>query len=181
MKSKISSFFILLLLIVSIPIWSDNPPQLTVQPAPEYDYIFGIVELGQVAEKEMYIMNTGQGILSGSVVLENSEEGTTGEEEKVFFISGDTNFSLFENQSAVVKIRFIPIKAKEYQGKLKVVASENQSAEITLKGTGNKPPKAYYLFGCGQTQGEKVGYYTDLLVMLFVVLFLSIRIRRVVN
>ncbi len=181
MKNKISYFYIILLLIIPLQLWSDNPPQLTIQPAPGYDYIFGIVELGKMAEKEMYIINTGQGILSGSVTLENPKQGTTGEEEKVFFLSGTTNFSLFENQSTVVKIRFVPIKSKEYQGKIKVVASEGQSAEITLKGTGNKPPKAYYLLGCGKTQGAKYGYHVDLIVILIVVLLLFTKMRRAIN
>lgn len=181
MKNKISCFYIILFFIIPLQLWSDNPPQLTIQPAPGYDYIFGIVELGKMAEKEMYIINTGQGILSGSVTLENPKLGTTGEEEKVFFLSGDTNFSLFENQSAVVKIRFVPIKAEEYQGKLKVVASEGQSAEILLKGMGNKPPKAYYLFGCGKMQGSNASYYVDLIIMLIVVSVLSIRIRRAIH
>ncbi len=178
MKKKVASFFICLFFIIPIKLWSDNPPHLTIQPAPGYDYIFGIVELGKIAEKEIYIINTGQGILSGSVALENPKQEATGEEEKVFFLSGDTSFSLFENQSAIVKIRFAPIKAKEYQGKIKIVASENQSAEISLKGIGNKPPKAYYLFGCGKTQGDKNTYLLDFFIVLFSVLFLFTKMRK---
>ncbi|MGC8737999.1 MAG: hypothetical protein ACP5UA_05045 [Candidatus Hydrogenedens sp.] len=173
---------IILLILLAIPfqLWSDNPPILTIQPAPQYDYIFGFVEVGKIAEKEMYIINTGQGVLSGSVTLENEEQNNS-DNEKVFFISGDTNFSLFANQSAVVKIQFIPLKAKEYQGKLKVVASENQSAEITLKGVGNKPPKAYYIFGCGQSSGSKISYCMDFIVILFTSLFLTLRKIEITN
>lgn len=168
------STFIVILLAIQLQLRADNPPVLTIQPSPQYDYIFGFVEVGKIAEKEMYIINTGQGILSGSVTLENAAQNDSNN-EKVFFISGDTNFSLFENQSAVIKIKFMPLKAKEYQGKLKVVASESQSAEITLKGIGNKAPKAYYLFGCGQSSENKMSYYMDFVVILFAIFFLTTR------
>jgi hypothetical protein len=35
-----------------------------------------------------------------------------------------------------------------------VFASENQNAEITLKGTGKKAQKSYYLFGCGEIDSK---------------------------
>lgn len=176
MKNMIFIFMsVLATVLIPIQVWADNSPILTIQPAPEYDYVFGFVEPGKVAEKEMHIINTGQGILSGSVTLENPKQETTGEEEKVFFLSGDTNFSLFENQSAVVKIQFVPIKAKEYQGKIKVVASENQSAEITLKGVGKKPPKDYYLLGCGSVQKKNNLYHIDIVIVLFLIIFLCRR------
>lgn len=172
--------FIAIFIAVHIQLWADNLPVLTIQPAPQYDYVFGFVEIGKVAEKEMYIINTGRGILSGAVTLENTGQNDSNN-EKVFFISGDTNFYLFENQSAVVKIRFVPLKAKEYEGKLKVVASEGQSAEITLKGIGNKAPKAYYLFGCGRSYENKISYYMDFVVILFTILFLAARGRKITN
>jgi hypothetical protein len=179
---KYSGIFIFL--IVSLTVWSDEPPILTIQPAPEYEYIFGFVEIGKSAEKEMYIINTGKGILSGSVILEDTEQSSSSsgsKEEQVFFLSGDTNFTLFENQSAVVKIQFVPLKAKEYQGKVKVFASENQSAEITLKGIGNKPPKGYYLLGCGMHPEGNVSYITDLGLMLLLILLLSLRTKKLMN
>jgi len=172
--------FIFILLSIQSQLWPDNPPVLTIQPSPQYDYVFGFVEVGKMSEKEMYIINTGQGILSGSVTLENTEQSNSND-EKVFFITGDTNFSLFENQSAVIKIKFMPLKAKEYQGKLKVVASEGQSAEITLQGIGIKAPKAYYLFGCGQSSENKMSYYIDFVSILLTILFLATRKKEITN
>lgn len=153
---------------------ADNLPILTIQPAPEFEYLFGIVELGNTAEKEMRIINTGQGILSGSVDLEKPTSNE-GEIEEVFFISGDINFSLLSNQSAIVKIKFAPKKEKEYQGKIKVFASENQSAEINLKGMGKKAQKSYYLFGCGETDSnieKSTRYAIDAIFILLTFIFL---------
>jgi hypothetical protein len=64
-------FFVFCLSAFEIGVWAtNNLPILTIQPAPDFEYLFGVVELGQTAEKEMRIINTGQGILSGSVNLE---------------------------------------------------------------------------------------------------------------
>jgi len=175
-------FFVFCLSAFEIGVWAtDNLPILTIQPAPDFEYLFGVVELGQTAEKEMRIINTGQGILSGSVNLEKPTS-SEGKEEEVFFISGDINFSLLANQSAIIKIRFVPQKEKEYQGKIKVFASENQNAEITLKGTGKKAQKSYYLFGCGEIDSKTDIYskYADgiFVLMTFLLLLMGRRVNR---
>jgi len=164
-------------------LWCENPPVLKIQPAPEYEYIFGFVEVGETIEKEMYIINAGQGILSGSVIVDDTSQSSSNDkEEKVFSISGDINFSLFENQSAIIKIQFTPLKAKEYQGKLKIVASEGQSAEVALKGIGNKQNKVYYIFGCGERDFKKgIFCCSDYIVLLLLIFFLSKRKKVLVN
>ncbi len=170
-----SLFFIFFLLTALMKTWANDLPVLTIQPAPEFEYLFGIVELGQTVEKEMHIINTGQGILSGSVNLEKSVSNEGEKEEEVFFISGDINFSLLSNQSAIVKIKFVPQKEKEYQGKIKVFASENQNTEIILKGMGKKAQKSYYLFGCGETKFDierSARYAIDAIFTLLTFLFL---------
>ncbi len=179
MKRRFTFFGITFLsFIICIQLWSEDLPELTVEPAPDYDLSFGITEVGKSVEREVHLINTGKGILAGSVTIENPKQSSTNEEEKVFFISGDIAFSLFENQTAVVKIQFIPLKSGEYQGKLKVTASDNQSAEITLKGIGIKKRKEYYVFGCGEMEKSST-YYLDFIILSFAIFYLSFRFRRI--
>ncbi|HOL19607.1 MAG TPA: hypothetical protein PK813_05120, partial [Candidatus Hydrogenedens sp.] len=105
---------------------------------------------------------------------EHRKEGEEGEEEEVFFLSGDTSFSLTENQIATIKVQFIPLKEKEYTAKVKVVASDNQNAEINIRGIGKKKPKAFYFFGCGDAPSKNHIDKVDFLC-LFILLCILLR------
>lgn len=116
-------------LVVNITGSATIPPEpyLFVQP----DTInFGFVLIGESAQSQMSIFNTGDAELTVTDISSNLPEFTTG------FSGG---FSLSGGDSSVIMITFSPLNSYEYDGIL-AVQSDGGDAEIILSGAGNNLP-----------------------------------------
>ncbi|MCX8064170.1 MAG: hypothetical protein N3G21_03270 [Candidatus Hydrogenedentes bacterium] len=173
----LSTLFGLLLLMFCA--YAENS-LMVVYPAPGYEYIFGVVYIGESIVKDVVVMNQGSGLLRGSAVvkMEQTEvdegEGDSDEEKNVIQIVSDPTFALAEGEQSILKIRFAPIKEKVYKAKLVIEASENQRAEIPLLGIGKKKAKSYYLLGCGVSNYRGMVPYSALFDLVFCVIVLGI-------
>ncbi len=173
---------------ISVSIWivfvcflsigaSSEETSLEVYPDPAFEYVFGVVQVGDSMVKEVLIMNKGEELIRGSAVVEIEETENAGaqdaeEEKDVFRIVSEANFALASYEQFKLKIRFAPLEEKTYRAKLRIEASNNNKAELTLVGVGKKKQKMYYILGCGAYECESsfgMKYYIfDLLFCVFV-------------
>lgn len=150
--------WIVLVCFLSIGALSEES-SLEVYPEPAFEYVFGVVQVGESMVKEVVIMNKGEELLRGSAVVEIEETENEGEqdveeEKDVFQIVSEANFVLASYEQFKLKIRFVPLKEKTYRAKLRIEASNNNKAELTLVGVGKKKQKMYYILGCGAYKCE---------------------------
>lgn len=135
-----------------------NPigPTLSLKPSSEYPLILGIQELNKSITKTITLKNIGGGTLAGTATLAGGDGA--------FSIVSGGSYSLAEDATSQLVVRFTPKADQAYTATLTFSGGVNSPVVLTLKGTGTTV-KLYTLLGCAPGGVSGGGWAGDLLVL----------------